>query len=117
VDAWSPPGGRTRSVCRLGSVSGPRQSPHGEAGVVAIFSYHLFAGRTPKLYGHGRPTRDYVYVADVVSALLAASGRSGTYNIATGTETDVATIWRVLQQVAEGSRRGPAAIGGRLAPA
>ena len=92
------------------------RNPHGEAGVVAIFSYHLFAGRPPKLYGHGRPTRDYVYVADVVSALLAASGRSGTYNIATGTETDVATIWRVLQQVAERSGQGAAAAGGRTEP-
>ena len=116
VNTWSLSGEQPHSVCRLGNVYGPRQSPHGEAGVVAIFSYHLFAGRPPKLYGHGRPTRDYVYVADVVSAVLAASGRSGTYNIATGTETDVATIWRVLQQVAEESGRGAAAIGERIEP-
>ena len=83
--------GIPHAVCRLGNVYGPRQNPHGEAGVVAIFSDHLLHRRAPKLYGHGKPTRDYVYVADVVRALLAASGKSGTYNIATGVETDVMT--------------------------
>ena len=116
VNTWSLSGEQSHTVCRLGNVYGPRQNPHGEAGVVAIFSYHLFAGRPPKIYGHGRPTRDYIYVADVISALLAASGRSGTYNIATGTETDVATIWRVLQQVAERSAHGAAASGERIEP-
>ena len=91
VKTWSLSSGIPHAVCRLGNVYGPRQSPHGEAGVVAIFAHHLYTGRAPKLYGHGKPTRDYVYVGDVVSALLAASGRSGTYNIATGVETDVAT--------------------------
>jgi UDP-glucose 4-epimerase len=67
---------------------------------VAIFTHHLHSGRAPKLYGHGRPTRDYVYVGDVVSALLSASGRSGTYNIATGVETDVASLWSELSSVA-----------------
>ncbi|HEV3046831.1 MAG TPA: NAD-dependent epimerase/dehydratase family protein [Solirubrobacteraceae bacterium] len=96
VKTWSLSSGVPHAVCRLGNVYGPRQSPHGEAGVVAIFSERLFTGRAPKLYGHGTPTRDYVYVADVVSALLAASGRAGTYNIATGVETDVKTIWDEL---------------------
>lgn len=100
VNTWSLSSGIPHAVCRLGNVYGPRQSPHGEAGVVAIFSERLHTGRAPKLYGHGTPTRDYVYVGDVVSALLAASGRSGTYNIATGVETDVATVWRELSAVA-----------------
>jgi len=100
VKTWSLASGIPHAVCRLGNVYGPRQSPHGEAGVVAIFSDHLFTGRTPKLYGHGKPTRDYVYVGDVVSALLAASGRSGTYNVATGVETDVLTVWRDLSRAA-----------------
>jgi len=100
VNTWSLSSGIAHTVCRLGNVYGPRQSPHGEAGVVAIFSHHLHTGRAPKLYGHGRPTRDYVYVADVVSALLAACGHVGTYNIATGVETDVATIWRELSAAA-----------------
>jgi UDP-glucose 4-epimerase len=98
VKTWSLSSGIPHAVCRLGNVYGPRQSPHGEAGVVAIFAHHLYTGRAPKLFGHGTPTRDYVYVGDVVSALLAASGRSGTYNIATGVETDVAGVWRGLSK-------------------
>jgi UDP-glucose 4-epimerase len=101
VNTWSLSSGIPHAVCRLGNVYGPRQNPHGEAGVVAIFSDHLYTGKAPKLYGHGKPTRDYVYVGDVVKALMAASGKSGTYNIATGVETDVATIWRELQRAAK----------------
>jgi UDP-glucose 4-epimerase len=100
VNTWSLSSGIPHAVCRLGNVYGPRQSPHGEAGVVAIFSNRLYTGKVPKLYGHGTPTRDYVYVGDVVSALLTASGRSGTYNIATSVETDVATVWRELSKAA-----------------
>jgi UDP-glucose 4-epimerase len=100
INTWSLSSGIPHAVCRLGNVYGPRQSPHGEAGVVAIFSNHLYIGKAPKLYGHGTPTRDYVYVADVVSALLSASGRSGTYNIATGVETDVASVWSELSKAA-----------------
>jgi UDP-glucose 4-epimerase len=100
VKTWSLSSGIPHAVCRLGNVYGPRQNPHGEAGVVAIFAHHLHTGQTPTLYGHGKPTRDYVYVGDVVSALLAASGRSGTFNVATGVETDVATVWSELRNVA-----------------
>jgi UDP-glucose 4-epimerase len=100
VNTWSRSSGIAHAVCRLGNVYGPRQSPHGEAGVVAIFAHHLYTGKAPKLYGHGRPTRDYVYVEDVVRALLAASGKSGTYNIATGVETDVMTVWSELREAA-----------------
>ena len=100
VKTWSLSSGIPHAVCRLGNVYGPRQSPHGEAGVVAIFAHHLYTGQTPKLYGHGSPTRDYVYVGDVVSALLSASGRSGTYNVATQVETDVATVWSELSKIA-----------------
>jgi UDP-glucose 4-epimerase len=103
VRTWSLSSGIPHAVCRLGNVYGPRQSPHGEAGVVAIFAEHIRAGRAPKLYGHGSPTRDYIYVGDVVSALLAATGRSGTYNIATGIETDVLGVWNGLCAVAEAS--------------
>ena len=100
VNTWSLSSGIPHAVCRLGNVYGPRQSPHGEAGVVAIFSEHLYTDRAPKLFGQGTPTRDYVYVGDVVRALLAASGRAGTYNVATSVETDVATVWRELSKVA-----------------
>jgi UDP-glucose 4-epimerase len=106
VKTWSLSSGIPHAVCRLGNVYGPRQSPHGEAGVVAIFAHHLYTGRAPKLFGHGKPTRDYVYVADVVGALLAAVGKSGTYNIATGVETDVMTVWGELRKVAERSGAG-----------
>ncbi|MFI4993575.1 MAG: NAD-dependent epimerase/dehydratase family protein [Solirubrobacterales bacterium] len=100
VKTWSLSSGIPHAVCRLGNVYGPRQNPHGEAGVVAIFSDHLYTGKAPKLFGHGKPTRDYVYVADVVRALLTASGKSGTFNIATGIETDVMTLWNELRAIA-----------------
>ncbi|MGH2911287.1 MAG: NAD-dependent epimerase/dehydratase family protein [Solirubrobacteraceae bacterium] len=100
VKTWSLSSGVPHAVCRLGNVYGPRQSPHGEAGVVAIFSEHLHTGRAPKMFGHGSPTRDYVYVGDVVSALIAANGTRGTFNVATGVETDVLTLWNVLKQAA-----------------
>jgi UDP-glucose 4-epimerase len=100
VNTWSLSAGVPHAVCRLGNVYGPRQNPHGEAGVVAIFSEHLHAGRAPKMFGHGKPTRDYVYVGDVVAALIAANGTRGTFNVATGVETDVLTLWNVLKAAA-----------------
>jgi UDP-glucose 4-epimerase len=100
VKTWSLSSGVPHAVCRLGNVYGPRQSPHGEAGVVAIFSEHLHGGRAPKMFGHGAPTRDYIYVGDVVSALIAANGKAGTFNIATGVETDVRSLWEVLRAAA-----------------
>jgi UDP-glucose 4-epimerase len=99
LKTWSAASGIAHAVCRLGNVYGPRQSPHGEAGVVSIFSYHLHQGRPPKVFGFGKPTRDYVHVADVVSALRAASGTAGTFNVATGVETDVNALWKVLLAV------------------
>jgi UDP-glucose 4-epimerase len=73
-----------------GNVYGPRQDPHGEAGVVAIFSRALLAGKPTKIFGDGTDTRDYVFVDDVVDAFVKASGEKGDgqrFNIATGTET------------------------------
>jgi UDP-glucose 4-epimerase len=100
VQTWARLSGIEHTVARLGNVYGPRQSPHGEAGVVAIFTGRINERRPATLYGHGRPTRDYIYVADVVSALLAATGRAGVYNVATGVETDVTTIWHSLCEIA-----------------
>jgi UDP-glucose 4-epimerase len=100
VQTWSLSTGTPHAICRLGNVYGPRQSPHGEAGVVAIFSGHLHDGRSPRLYGHGKPTRDYIFVGDVVDALVTAVGHAGTFNIATEAETDVATVWKRLSEVA-----------------
>lgn len=99
VNTWSLSTGLPNAICRLGNVYGPRQSPHGEAGVVAIFSGCIHEGRAPKIFGHGKPTRDYVYVEDVVSALIACVGRKGTFNIATSVETDVATLWQELKRI------------------
>lgn len=100
IKTWSAASGIPHAVCRLGNVYGPRQSPHGEAGVVSIFSHHLHTGRRPKIFGYGKPTRDYVHVSDVARALLLASGRAGTFNIATGIETDVMSVWSALRQAA-----------------
>ena len=97
---WSDSTGVPNAVCRLGNVYGPRQSPHGEAGVVSIFAHRLWKGEAPVVFGHGKPTRDYVHVADVVSALLKACGTAGVYNVATGTETDVLSLLAVLQEAA-----------------
>jgi UDP-glucose 4-epimerase len=74
----------------LANVYGPRQDPHGEAGVVAIFARALLAGEPTRVFGDGGNTRDYVYVDDVVEAFLAASGELGggrRYNIGTGVPT------------------------------
>ena len=100
VVTWAASTGSQYAVCRLGNVYGPRQSPFGEAGVVAIFSHQLWQGQTPTLYGHGHPTRDYVHVDDVVAAVLAAEGIGGVFNVGTGTETDVQTIFDTLQEAA-----------------
>ncbi len=72
------------------NVYGPRQNPHGEAGVVAIFASALLAGRPTTLFGDGGNTRDYVYVGDLVAAFVAAAGEVGggkRYNIGTGVQT------------------------------
>ena len=74
------------------NVYGPRQDPHGEAGVVAIFAQALLAGRPTKIFGDGTDTRDYVFVDDVVDAFVRASGEAGggqRFNIGTGVETSV----------------------------
>lgn len=98
VRTWSLAHGIPHAVCRLGNVYGPRQSPHGEAGVVAIFSRAVYDGRRPKLFGFGEATRDYVHVSDVVSCLRAASGTRGVFNVATGIETSGAGVWEALRK-------------------
>ncbi len=83
---------------RLGNVYGPRQDPHGEAGVVAIYCGAMLRGEVPIVFGDGQQTRDYVFVGDVAAAFLAAatSDRGGTYNIGTGVETSVVDLGAVL---------------------
>jgi UDP-glucose 4-epimerase len=86
---------------RYGNVYGPRQDPHGEAGVVAIFFNCFLAGTTPKIYGDGRQTRDYVYAGDVARATVAAIGAGGgVYNVGTGRETSVLELYELCRDVA-----------------
>jgi UDP-glucose 4-epimerase len=95
--------GLSVAALRFGNVYGPRQDPFGEAGVVAIFSAALLGGGTPKVFGDGRQTRDYVYVRDVVDAFLAAAGSEaqGTYNVGTGVETSVLELGELLGRICE----------------
>jgi UDP-glucose 4-epimerase len=85
---------------RYGNVYGPRQDPHGEAGVVAIFLGRLARGEPLRIFGDGRQTRDYVYVGDVVTATLAAQGHAGVFNVGTGTETSVLDLAEACQSAA-----------------
>jgi UDP-glucose 4-epimerase len=86
---------------RFGNVYGPRQDPHGEAGVVAIFMNLLSEGGTPKIFGEGTQTRDYVFVADVVAATLKAAEHPGdVFNVGTGRETSVLELCERIQRVA-----------------
>ena len=90
---------------RYANVYGPRQDPHGEAGVVAIFTQRLLAGETITINGDGQQTRDYVFVDDVAQANLAAltADYTGALNIGTGLETTVNTLAEHLQRIT-GSR-------------
>jgi UDP-glucose 4-epimerase len=94
---------------RFGNVYGPRQDPHGEAGVVAIFCNRILEGKPLTIFGDGRQTRDYVFVGDVANAVwrgatfdLPPAGTVDTrsYNIGTGIGTSVVELARLLQQAA-----------------
>ena len=93
------------SALALANVYGPRQDPHGEAGVVAIFAEALAAGTPVTIFGDGEQTRDYVYVDDVVDAFARAATKGGglVCNIGTGQETSVNVLYRTMATVA-GSR-------------
>jgi UDP-glucose 4-epimerase len=82
----------------LGNVYGPRQDPHGEAGVIAIFASAMLAGKTPTIFGDGNQTRDYVFIDDTVHAFVQALERGGgkLVNIGTGLETSVNHLYRLL---------------------
>ncbi len=92
---------------RYANVYGPRQDPHGEAGVVAIFCGRLLDDKPCTIFGDGGQTRDYVYVGDVVRANLAAINAqvSGAFNIGTGVETDVNQLYSA--SVSAAGRGGP----------
>ena len=84
---------------RFGNVYGPRQNPHGEAGVVAIFTERLLVGAPVFINGDGNQTRDYVFVEDVVRANMLALDHpgSGIFNIGTAIETDVNELFRIIR--------------------
>jgi len=92
--------GLTYTVLRYTNVYGPRQNPHGEAGVIAIFCDKLLHGAQPVINGDGLQTRDYVYASDVVRANVLALGMAGSdiFNISTAVETDVNFIFRILNK-------------------
>ena len=85
------------------NVYGPRQDPHGEAGVVAIFSKSLLSGRPTKIFGDGSDTRDYVFVDDVVDAFVRAGGEAGSglrFNVGTGIETSTRQLHTAIAAAA-----------------
>jgi UDP-glucose 4-epimerase len=86
---------------RYGNVYGPRQDPHGEAGVVAIFFGRLAEGEAPRIFGDGLQTRDYVYAGEVARATLAAAGHDGgVFNVGSGIETSVVALYGLCRRVA-----------------
>ncbi len=102
---------------RYGNVYGPRQDPHGEAGVVAIFSGRILEGKPCTIYGDGSQTRDYVFVGDVVRAnvsALSAKASGIAINIGTGIETSVNDLYSNLASIADfptAAEHGPARPG------
>jgi UDP-glucose 4-epimerase len=104
------------TALRYANVYGPRQDPHGEAGVVAIFCGRLLEGRPCTIYGDGEQTRDYVFAGDVARAnlLAAEKGYDGALNVGTGIETDVNVLYAHLARAAKVDRapdHGPARLG------
>ncbi|WP_018119186.1 NAD-dependent epimerase/dehydratase family protein [Corynebacterium mastitidis] len=98
------------------NVYGPRQNPHGEAGVVAIFSQRLLQGQPTKVFGGGENTRDYVYVGDVVRAFCLAAGERGggmRFNIGTSVETSDRELHALVAQAA-GAADDPEYVPARL---
>jgi UDP-glucose 4-epimerase len=106
-------------ILRYANVYGPRQSPHGEAGVVAIFSTKLLKQEQPIINGEGTQTRDYVYVKDVVAANLKAleHAKNDYFNVGTSIETDVNQIFSMLNEFTGNHAKelhGPAKPGEQL---
>jgi UDP-glucose 4-epimerase len=96
--------GTSHVSLRYGNVYGPRQDPHGEAGVVAIFLGALARDQAPRIFGDGLQTRDYVYAGDVARASLAAAGHAGgVFNVGTGNETSVVELYELCRSISESS--------------
>ena len=106
-------------ILRYANVYGPRQNPHGEAGVVAIFAKKMLESQRPVINGDGKQTRDYTFVGDVVKANVLALKYSGSnvFNVGTGIETDVTQLFRMLRALlapACPEEHGPAKAGEQL---
>ena len=106
-------------ILRYANIYGPRQNPHGEAGVVAIFSGRMVEGEQPVINGDGKQTRDYTYVGDVVRANVLALSYAGSdiFNVGTGIETDVNTLFRTLKEQLRSpcpERHGPPKAGEQM---
>ena len=98
---WNRLHGTRHVSLRFANVYGPRQLSKLEGGVVAIFMERLAAGERCRIFGDGRQTRDFVYVGDVVAAMLAALGRDGgVYNVGTGRETSVNELYDLCRRIA-----------------
>src|SRR5205814_1996057 len=96
--AYSSLYGLPYTIFRYSNVYGPRQDPHGEAGVVAIFSKRLLRKEPVYIFGNGRQTRDFVFVGDVARANVLAlrEGRNQIINIGTGKETSVKELYQAM---------------------
>lgn len=109
--------GLSNTIFRYSNVYGPRQDPKGEAGVVAIFCNAFLQEQQAFIYGDGTQTRDYVYIGDLVQAHIKALGhldRSETYNISTGIETDVNTMFSKLSDILTNGKAQPNYSAARL---
>jgi UDP-glucose 4-epimerase len=101
LSTWNALHGTRHVSLRFGNVFGPRQLPKLEGGVVAIFVDRLRAGEQATIYGDGEQVRDFVYVGDVVAAVLAAFGRDGgTFNVGTGRATSVNQLFDACRRAA-----------------
>ncbi|HEX5800427.1 MAG TPA: NAD-dependent epimerase/dehydratase family protein [Gaiellaceae bacterium] len=116
VEGWNRIHGTRHSVLRFANVYGPRQSASLEGGVVSIFMERLRSGVETLVFGDGAQTRDYVYVGDVVEAVLAAVGRGGVFNVGTGVETTVNELHRLCAATA-GVEREPRHVAARAGDA
>lgn len=108
--------GLDSTALALGNVYGPRQDPHGEAGVISIFASKMIAGEAPTIYGDGNQTRDYVFIDDTVHAFVQAMDRGSgrVVNIGTGLETSVNHLYGLIAQItgfAGEPERGPLPAG------
>jgi len=105
LEAFARDGGPGYAALRFANVYGPRQSAVGEAGVVAVFCRKLAAGEAPRIHGDGEQTRDYVHAGDVAEAIARAlaAPKNGVWNVATGVETSVNTLFaRLAESLAPG---------------